>query len=305
MRRMRVCLMIEGQENVTWEDWRRLAVATETAGFEGLFRSDHYTSVMDKHDRGSLDAWGTICALAPITERIRLGTMVSPATFRHPSVLAKMVVTADHASGGRVELGLGTGWQEHEHEAYGFPFGTMRERMDRMAEQLEVITTQWTDGKHLFEPLQKPHPPLIMGGQAKPRAAALAARYADEYNVNFVDAEEAARRFAAIRAACESAGRDPSTMTYSLMTGFAIGSDPADVQRRAAEISEWSDRGTPDTAVEALRQMHCIVGTIPEALDQLRVLEAAGVQRIMLQHLSHWDLEVIDLIGREIIPAIA
>jgi alkanesulfonate monooxygenase SsuD/methylene tetrahydromethanopterin reductase-like flavin-dependent oxidoreductase (luciferase family) len=302
---MRVCLMIEGQENVTWDDWKRLAIAAETAGFEGLFRSDHYTSVMGKTDRGSLDAWGTICALAPITERIRLGTMVSPVTFRHPSILAKMVVTADHASGGRVELGLGAGWQEHEHETYGFPFRTMRWRMDVLEEQLEVITGQWTDGEHLFAPVQKPHPPLIMGGQAKARSAALAARYAAEYNVNFVDADEAARRFAAIGAACESAGRDPSTMTCSLMTGFAIGSEPADVQRRAAEIVRWSDRGDGTDAVQALRAMHCVVGTIPEALDQLRALEAAGVQRIMLQHLAHWDLEVIDLIGREIIPALA
>ena len=302
---MRVCLMIEGQENVAWEDWRRLAIAAETAGFEALFRSDHYTSVMGKEDRGSLDAWATICALAPITERIRLGTMVSPVTFRHPSVLAKMVVTADHASGGRVELGLGAGWQEHEHEVYGFPFRTMRWRMDVLAEQLEIIRSQWTDGEHLFGPLQKPHPPLIMGGQAKARSAALAARYAAEYNVNFVGAEECARRFAAIREACEAAGRDPSTMTYSLMTGFAIGSEQADVERRAAEIVEWSDRGGADDPIAALRGMHCVVGTIPEALEQLRALEAAGVERIMLQHLAHWDLEVIDLIGREIIPALA
>ena len=302
---MRICLMIEGQENVTWEDWRRLAVAAESAGFEALFRSDHYTSVMGKYDRGSLDAWATICALAPITERIRMGTLVSPATFRHPSVLAKMVVTADHASGGRVEMGLGAGWQEHEHETYGFPFGTMRERMDVMAEQLEIIERQWSDGEHLPMPLQKPHPPVILGGQAKPRSAALAARYADEYNVNFVGAQECARRFAAIREACEAAGRDPATMTCSLMTGFAIGEHAADVERRAAEISQWSDRGTPATAVDALLKMNCIVGTVPEALDQLRALEAAGVQRIMLQHLSHWDLEVLELIGREIIPALA
>jgi len=316
---VRICLMIEGQENVTWKHWRRLAIAAETAGFEALFRSDHYISVMGQEDRGSHDAWATICALAPLTERIRLGTMVSPATFRHPSVLAKMVVTADHASDGRVELGLGAGWQEREHAAYGFPFAPLRERMDVLAEQLEIMHGQWTqspfafsgrhyeiaEAEHLPKPVQSPHPPLVMGGVAKPRSAALAARWADEYNTVFASAEICAERRAAIRAACEAAGRDPDTVTFSLMTGMAIGAEPADVERRAAEIAEWTGGGSADTAVAALREQNCIVGTVEETLDQLRALEAVGVERIMLQHLNHWDLEVLELIGREIIPAMA
>jgi F420-dependent oxidoreductase-like protein len=315
---VRICLMIEGQEDVTWEDWRRLALAAETGGFDALFRSDHYVSVMERDQRGSLDAWATVCALAPLTERIRLGTLVSPATFRHPSVLAKMAVTADHASGGRIEVGLGTGWHEREHAAYGFPFPPMRERMEVLAEQLEIVHGQWTqspfafsgrhyelaEADHLPKAVQRPHPPLIMGGQAKARSVELAARWADEYNTVFAAPDVCAERRAAVRAACEAAGRDPDTVTFSLMTGMVIGAERADVERRAHEVAEF--RGDPpDDAAASLREENWIVGTVPEALDQLRALEAVGVERIMLQHLLHRDLEVLDLIGREIIPAMA
>ena len=147
---MRVCLMIEGQEDVTWEDWVALAGAAERNGFDALFRSDHYLSVAGELDRGSLDAWGTICGLSAITRTLRLGTMVSPASFRHPSVLAKAVVTADRISGGRVELGIGTGWLEAEHAAYGFPFPPIGARMDRLAEQLEIIRGSWGEGPFSF-----------------------------------------------------------------------------------------------------------------------------------------------------------
>jgi F420-dependent oxidoreductase-like protein len=318
MRWMRICLMIEGQEDVTWADWRRLAVAAETAGFEGLFRSDHYMSVMAREERGSLDAWATLCALAPLTERIRLGTMVSPATFRHPSMLAKTVVTADHVSGGRVELGLGAGWQEREHAAYGFPFPALRERMDVLAEQLEIVRGSWDEGpfafsgehytlaeaEHLPKPVQKPHPPLVIGGTAGPRSARLAARFADEYNTIFADAATCAERRDKVRAACEEIDRDPDTITFSLMTGLAIGEDAADVERRAVEILQWTGRPTDDPG-ESLREQNFVVGMVPEVLDQLRALERAGVERIFLQHLVHRDLEVLELIGREIIPAMA
>src|SRR3954452_2271304 len=138
-RAVRVALMIEGQEDVTWDDWVALADACERSGVEALFRSDHYLSVAGEGDRGSLDAWATINALAAHTTTLRLGTMVSPTSFRHPSVLAKLVTTADHVSGGRIELGMGTGWSEIEHTAFGFPFLSMKERMDVLAEQLEIV----------------------------------------------------------------------------------------------------------------------------------------------------------------------
>ena len=177
---MRICLMIEGQEGVTWDDWVALAGACEQSGLEGLFRSDHYASVFGVEGRGSLDAWATLTALAAYTERIRLGTMVSPATFRHPSELAKVACTADHVSGGRIELGLGSGWSETEHRAYGFPFYDMKTRLEIFAEQLEIIHRQWTEDSFSFSgahytlencsalprPVQRPRPPLIVGGRA-------------------------------------------------------------------------------------------------------------------------------------------
>src|SRR3954453_20276477 len=180
-RPMRVALMIEGQEDVTWQDWVALADACERSGVEALFRSDHYVSVAGEGERGSLDAWGTINALAARTSRLRLGTMVTPTSFRHPSVLAKLATTADHVSDGRIELGMGTGWSEIEHTANGFPFLSMKERMDVLEEQLEIVHDgHWGGGPFSFKgeyyeledlvspPLrvQRPRPPLIMGGAA-------------------------------------------------------------------------------------------------------------------------------------------
>ena len=180
---MRICLMIEGQEGVTWDDWVRLARAHREHGLEGLFRSDHYTAII-RPDADALDAWATLAGLAAITERIRLGTLVSPATFRHPSVLARMAVTVDHISGGRVEVGMGSGWYEREHEAHGFPFLDGKQRFELFAEQVEIVVRSWTEERFdhdgpgyqlrgqqaLPRPVQKPHPPLVLGGD---RQAAL------------------------------------------------------------------------------------------------------------------------------------
>src|SRR4029079_3518236 len=191
---MRIALMIEGQEDVTWDDWVALAETCERSGIEALFRSDHYLSVFRQNERQALDAWGTINALAARTTSLQLGTLVSPASFRHPSILAKRAVTADHVSGGRVSLGLGTGWSEVEHTAYGFPFLGMKERMDVLEEQLQIVRGHWNDGPFTFhgehyalEGLEaQPNPlgklPLIMGGSAGPRAARLAGSHADHDN---------------------------------------------------------------------------------------------------------------------------
>jgi F420-dependent oxidoreductase-like protein len=270
---MKVCLMIEGQEGVTWDHWRALATACEGSGIDTLFRSDHYLSVEGEGGRGSLDAWATINALAAITWRIRLGTLVSPATFRHPSVLAKNVVTADHVSGGRVELGLGAGWLEAEHRAYGFPFAPTRTRMDVLAEQLEIVHRSWKPGPFSFhgehyriedldalpKPVQQPHPPLLVGGSGGPRSLALAAQWADEYNTPFAPPERCRELRARLDDACEQAGREP--IPLSVMTRLQ--------------------------GVEQTRA-------------QLREYEAAGVERVMLQHLEHTDLETVELIGREL-----
>src|SRR3954462_13254919 len=235
---MRVALMIEGQEDVTWEDWVALAGACERSGIEELFRSDHYVSVMGEHARGALDAWSTINALAARTTTLRFGTMVSPTSFRHPSILAKSVTTADHVSGGRIELGMGTGWSEVEHRAYGFPFLSMTDRTDVLEEQLASVHAghgggggfsftgehyELVDRDARPKPVQRPHPPLIMGGGAGPRAARLAARFADEYNTNFATPAGARAGGANRGAAGERPGREP--IPFSFMSGTLIGRD--------------------------------------------------------------------------------
>jgi F420-dependent oxidoreductase-like protein len=307
---MRVCLMIEGQEDVTWEQWLALAGACEEHGLEGLFRSDHYQSVMGVRQRGSLDAWATLAALAARTSRIRLGTLVSPATFRHPSVLAKNVVTVDHVSGGRVELGLGAGWHEGEHRAYGFEFPPTPIRMERLAEQLEIVTRSWTEdgfdfqGRHyqvqdlraLPKPVQRPRPTLLVGGGAGPRSLALAARYADEYNTLGVPLEELAERRRRLLAAWGEAGRDPGTARLSLMTTCVVGRDRAEVEERVGRVLAVT--GSHDSVAEVVdARPHWLLGTVDEVADRLRALEAAGVSRVMLQHLDHADVEMVAVLG--------
>lgn len=306
---MRICLMVEGQEDVAWDEWHALARACEDAGLEGLFRSDHYLSVMGRSERGSLDAWTTLAALAAVTERIRLGTMVSPATFRHPSVLAKSVVTVDHVSGGRAELGLGAGWHEAEHSAYGFPFAPTATRMAVLAEQLEIVARSWDEGPFDFDgahyriegldarpkPVQRPRPNLIVGGAANRRSAELAARWADEYNTVHCDAQECARRKRSVDEACERAGRGP--LTFSLMTGAVVGVDQRDVRRRAENVmAVGGETGSPDEFLDSLRAQW-VVGTVDEAAEHLGALADAGVERVMLQCLDHRDVDVVGVLG--------
>jgi alkanesulfonate monooxygenase SsuD/methylene tetrahydromethanopterin reductase-like flavin-dependent oxidoreductase (luciferase family) len=291
---MRVCLMIEGQEDVGWEDWVAIARACEEHGIEALFRSDHYIGLDGESTRGALDAWGTLCGLAAITSQLRLGTLVSPATFRHPAVLAKLAVTADHISGGRVEVGMGAGWHEREHALFGFEFPPPRERMARLEAQLETVHRQWESGEHLFQPVQEPHPPLIMGGSAGPRSAALAARWADEYNTVYVLPDEARRRRDTIAAACEAAGREP--IGFSIMNGFLIGADDAELRERERALVGWNGSGPGDT---------WLTGRPEQIVERLREYEAAGVQRVMMQHLLHRDLDAIALLGREVVPAVS
>jgi F420-dependent oxidoreductase-like protein len=309
---MRVCLMIEGQEDVTWDQWVALARACEETGIEALFRSDHYLSVEGKGGRGSLDAWATLNALAAITSRLRLGTLVSPATFRHPSVLAKMVVTADHVSGGRVELGLGAGWLEAEHRAYGFPFAGTRTRMDVLAEQLEIVHRSWKPGPFSFhgehytleeldalpKPVQQPHPPLIVGGTAKPGTVEPAVRWADEYNTIGAPPDEIRERRRTLDDACRAAGRDPETLPLSMMRTCLLGEDEAELRDRAARFVETL--GRDESVDELLRDddRWRLIGTVEQVAERLAEYEAAGVTRVMLQHLVHEDVDAVALLGR-------
>lgn len=312
---VQLCLMIEGQEGVTWPEWVALARACERHGIPALFRSDHYLNLDGQYpERGALDAWGTLCALAAVTSTLRLGTMVSPATFRHPSELAKLVVTADHVSGGRVELGLGAGWHEREHEAHGFPFAGTRTRMDVLEEQLQVVLGNWSAGEPFSfagehyrlrdldarpKPVQKPRPPLIMGGSAGPRSVALAARYADEYNTPFPTLVDVHERRDAVLRACEQAGREP--LPFSIMTGVVVGADERELRERAARLTQRT--GLPDVVADP--PTGWIVGTVEQAIGQLAELGEAGVHRVMCQHLLHDDLDAVALIGELLAPAVA
>ncbi|MBI5105401.1 MAG: LLM class flavin-dependent oxidoreductase [Solirubrobacterales bacterium] len=311
---MRFAVMVEGQEDVTWDDWRDLAATCERLGFETLLRSDHYLSVDDRRERGSLDAWGTICALAATTTTLRLGTLVSPATFRHPSVLAKLAVTADHVSGGRIELGVGTGWWEAEHEAYGFDFPSMKVRMDRMAEQLEVIAGSFREGPFTFagehyavrdldarpRPVQDPLP-IVMGGAAKPRGAGLAARFAAEYNAVGATPQECLEVRGRLDQACQDAGRIPATLPLSVMCGFLVGRDVQDLAERADRLGAW--RGQPVDIADLGRRW--LVGTPDRLVERIREYAGMGVERIVLQHHLHRDHAALELLAERVVPELA
>ncbi|HEY6961046.1 MAG TPA: LLM class flavin-dependent oxidoreductase [Gaiellaceae bacterium] len=255
---MKLALMIEGQEGVSWPQWRALAEAAEEAQLDALFRSDHYRAIGSGDPNGALDAWGTICGLAAVTSTIRLGTLVSPVTFRHPSVLAKLVTTADHISNGRIEVGIGAGWFEAEHGSYGFPFGTQRSRLDELDRQLAEITRQWTEADDVWpKPVQRPRPPIIVGGRAKPRTVAAAVAYADEYNTVWPSVDEARERKQRVDDAAAAAGREP--LRFSAMLNLK--------------------------------------GSADELEEQLRPYADAGVDRVMLQHLEHEDVAFVATLG--------
>jgi F420-dependent oxidoreductase-like protein len=308
---MRVALMIEGQEGVTWEHWCALAGACEEHGVETLFRSDHYISQANEAGNVAHDAWTTLAGLAARTTTLRLGTLVSPATFRLPGQLANAAATVDHISGGRIELGLGAGWMEREHRAYGFPFPETRVRLELFAEQLEIVHRLWTDkrvdfrGRHYAledapaqpKPVQRPHPPLIVGGSGTSGTSEPAACFADEYNTPFVSPDDFAAVRAKVTAACERAGRDPGTMRFSTMTGCVIGETREEALDRARRLYDRVQRDTDfDAWVDAYAQ-RAVIGSVDEVAERLRSYERAGCERVMLQHLLHADLEPVRLIG--------
>jgi alkanesulfonate monooxygenase SsuD/methylene tetrahydromethanopterin reductase-like flavin-dependent oxidoreductase (luciferase family) len=304
--------MIEGQEGVTWDDWVALASACEEHGVEALFRSDHYISGFDE-SRHVLDAWATISGLAARTTKLELGTLVSPATFRHPSVLVRQAATADEISAGRITLGMGAGWMQREHEAYGFEFGTAKDRVAKFAEQLEVAHKLLREDRVDFEGtyyrlddapgLGRPDLPLLVGGSAKLGTANPAARFADEYNTLFGTVDEVRARKDALDRACEEVGRDPATLRRSLMAPCVLGRDEREVLESARRIGSRFGRD-PQQVIERYGE-YGPVGTVEQAAERLRAIEKIGIERVMLQHLAHEDLDTVALIGRELAPAVA
>jgi F420-dependent oxidoreductase-like protein len=308
---MRLALMIEGQEGVTWDEWVALAEACESNGVEALFRSDHYVSGSDE-SRPVLDAWSTIAGLAARTSRLELGTLVSPVTFRHPSVLARQAATADEISGGRVTLGMGAGWMEREHDAYGFEFGTTRGRVAQLAEQVQIVHGLLREQRFSFDGryytlddapgLARPNLPILIGGSALPGTVGPAARFADEYNVLVGTLDEVRERLQRLDAGCAEAGRDPATLRRSLMAPIVVGEDDAAVRESARRIGERFNR-EPEVVIERY-SANGPVGTIDQVIERLRAYAELGIERVMLQHLAHSDLDTVALIGRELAPKV-
>jgi F420-dependent oxidoreductase-like protein len=298
-------IFIEPQQGASYADQLRIAKATEELGFDAFFRSDHYLAMGGDGLPGPTDSWVTLGALARETNRIRLGTLVNSMTFRLPGPLAISVAQVDEMSGGRIELGLGTGWFDAEHRAYGIPFPDVGERFDRLEEQVEIIHGLWTtapgktfdfEGEHyqlsaspaLPKPVQRPHPPLILGGSGKRRSARLAAKYADEYNVSF-NRPETATIFDRVRTAAAQTRRE---LVYSVGHTTCIGRDEAEVRRRADAIGR---------DVAELRESS-IAGTPAEALDRIGEFAELGATRVYLQVLDLSDLDHLELIASEVLP---
>jgi F420-dependent oxidoreductase-like protein len=316
---MRFSLMREGQEGVSWDRWLVIADAAERLGFEALVTSDHYHSVVGAAGRGSNDAWSILAGLAARTERIRLGALVSPVTFRHPTVLAKMAATVDHISNGRVEIGIGAGWWEEEHRSHGFAFPPTAERFEILEEQVEIVHGLLTKERFSFESrhyaiedceflpkgVQRPHPPIVLGGTvAGPRMQRLVARWADEFNTVGGTPDEVRERFVRIRDGLEAAGRPQDTLTTSLMTWCIVGEDEARWKARV----ELARRNDPSAGPfeDFLKDVErdCIVGTPDRAAERLGEYAAAGVERIVLNHELPNDLGMLELVAAQVIPLV-
>ncbi len=309
---MQLRIFTEPQQGADYATLLRVAKAAEDLGFDAFFRSDHYLKMGDVSGLpGPTDAWLTLAAIAVQTERIRLGTLVSPVTFRDPGPLAIAVAQADQMSGGRVELGLGTGWFDAEHAAYGIPFPPLGERFARFEEQLAIITGLWanpvgetfhyagthytvTDSPGLPKPVQQPRPPIVIGGHGAKRTPRLAAAYADEFNIGFGSVQDSQAGIERVRAAVLAAGRPADSMVYSVAQVVCCGRDDAELARRAGAIGREPAE---------LRE-HGLAGTPAEVIDKIKQFEAIGASRVYLQVLDLADLDHLELIAAEVLPAV-
>jgi F420-dependent oxidoreductase-like protein len=307
--------MTEPQQGLSYDEILALARTAEEAGLESFFRSDHYTSFPGEAGLPTTDAWATLAGLARDTNRIGIGSLVSPVTFRIPGQFAKMVATVDEMSGGRVEVGMGAGWNEQEHAELGIPFPSLRERYDMLEEAVAIVHGLWTEpdgwqfsGRHWqvagsrFRP--KPereegrHPRIILGGDGGPRQSRLAARYADEFNLNSASAERARATYPRIAEACREIGRDPETLRRSAMTGVLLAETDGELRDRIRQLLEFTGAGGDAEAWLAERSQRWILGTLDEAQARVQALAGAGVERIMLQDFLPRDLAMVRLMGQ-------
>ena len=316
---MRFALMIEAQQGLSYADQLALARRAEANGFDAFFRSDHYESFPGPAGHPTTDAWAVLAGLARETDRIRLGALVSPVTFRLPGNLAKLVTTVDEMSGGRIEVGLGAGWNEAEHRRHGFPFPPIEVRAEMLEEQLEILHGFWEGpdgwsfrGRHytvedaLFRPRPSAwrnggRPRILVGGEGRPRSMRIAARYADEFNITSSGAERVRERLGRLDEACREVGRDPATLSRSAMVGVLVGADGAELAERERVLLRTVGVETGGEEWLAARRGRWIYGTPDEARAIVARFAAAGVERIMLQDFLPRDLDMVDLLGRELV----
>jgi F420-dependent oxidoreductase-like protein len=309
---VKVRIFVEPQQGASYGQLLTVAQTAEACGFDAFFRSDHFLTMGGDGLPGPTDAWLTLGAIARETDRIRLGTLVTSATFRLPGLLAVQVAQVDDMSDGRAELGLGAGWYDGEHTAYGVPFPPLGERFERLEEQFAILTGLWTtptggtydfDGRHyqlkdspaLPKPVQRPHPPLIVGGGGPARTPRLAATYADEFNLPFSSVSDTEAQYGRVRAACQARGRDPQTLRLSAAQVVCCGEDEAQVERRAASIGRKPDE----------LRAHGAAGTPDEVVARLKEFEAIGAETVYLQVLDLDDLGHLELLSEEVLPQVS
>lgn len=312
---MRLSIFLDPQEGMTYDAMLAAAQATERGGFYGLYRSDHLAPTSGLFDRNATEAWTTLAGLARETSRIRLGTLITPLTFREPAVLSKMVSTVAEMSRGRVDVSIGTGWNTGEHEALGLEFESLGVRFERLEEYAKILTGFWGDERFSFDgtyysakdilprPLPRPRPRIIVGGQGKRKTPLLAARYADEYNIDWPSPQRCTELFERLDDACEEVGRDPGSIERSVLLGVIVGETQAELRRVVpAGVAELG--GTDTDAWLAENGPAWKAGTPGEIIDWLRDYEAVGVQHAMLMYSPHGDVSTIDLLAREVLPAL-
>ncbi len=320
---MKVGVIVEGQEGLSWDAWRRIAVRTEELGFDSLWRSDHLLSIIDE-GREATETWVALTVAALETKRLQIGSLVSPVTFRHPAMLAKLAASVDTLSAGRLVLGVGAGWNDREHRAYGLPFPPLRERLERLEEGLEVIRRLLGEepvsyqGQYYtldaanpypkpIQSLQRPRLPLLLGGKGKERFLRLVARYADEWNLTTNSPSFYCERSDRLAAQCRAVGRDPTAIQRSVAMGVLIGRNARELESRCRSIQrlmpQLADVSTAEVPA-ALRATGWVCGRPEEIVRRLNELAEVGIDRVMLQHTDYDDEEMLELVARDVIPAV-
>ena len=318
-------VMVEGQEDVSWDLWRKFVTTVEDLGFESLWRSDHLFSLSGARTRDALDAYVAFALAAELTERVKFGPLVSPMTFRHPSILGRMAAQIDELSNGRFVAGVGAGWNVPEHTAFGIPFPPLRERMDRLEESIRVMKALWSEGPANFngryyqlqdtecypKPVQNPLP-IMVGGMGERRTLKIVAELADEWNSLGVTIDDYKRKTEVLEGHCAAVDRNPSEIKHSQMSGFIVGKDDQGIRRHLVNIGRklksdaivGSMTADPSNVLAEARSRGWLVGTPSQVVDELGKREEAGISRVMLQHHANDDFEVLELLASEILPQI-